>query len=947
MRLDRATIPVVGMSIPSQGAVESTLRAAGQPATAPGWESPGMRDTISRRIIASTVGAALIAAAGVASRGREPTAEPCLQTGQTLNLFTLAAPVRQLAATRHEAGGTPPAMPPLRPRTTGSLARMAAALPLSSTAPTRSPTKPPSHPAVLQPVDPEGVPSGAGTPGVGLPVTAGPVPAPRPAGAAADRPVSAPSGPGARARARVVVDSQLRPVQFTVPATVSPQRTDTLPAAAAAPVTAGPSPATAPTAAKGVGSAVESAPATAPSAAIDAPTTRRGPVATWLQGGRPARDPAPAGSAVADALQLPLAIGSRLRERIRLAERNLAERLTAIGAPTATPPAPSDGLPIEGGWPRPVSLDRQLEQLRDGAPAPIADWIDDTRRTLDLVATTAGPTDPLAMEPLGLLAEAPATGLRLADTAADHATAAQVRRAALAVGRRAAVWQAAATLRQSTVLPVGDAERCEAETGRLLDALERFETNQSPVDAHTASQALATLGTLAPDEPRRLATATRDHYAAANLRVAVHRQFVERLLPESEIDRGAVDDMILGRQVRGRRTVERTTGVRFVPDADELSFDLEVRGHVESRTVTESGPVALTSRGVSAFTVRKPVKLSAVGLLFGAASGVASNRSQLAGIETSFDSVPLMRSLVRTMAKNQHDEHLPEANREVVDKIVARACREVDQQAESQFVEMSQRIRGKVWAPLVKLGLEPTAVGMETTADLATVRLRLAAAGQLAAHTPRPRGPDDAMLAIQLHESSLNNAFDRLGLAGRRLALEDLFRLLAEKAGREAVFPEDLPEGVTVAFAASQPLRVSFRDGLVHLRLALDAIESGRRAWYDVIVQVAYRPRSGPTQVWLDREGPVQLSGPGHQGRIELALRTIFGKVFPKERPLPLFPAELAEHPKLVGMPVSHLAVTDGWLALALGAPPADKPATAAAIAPAPRDKPARRVLVR
>jgi hypothetical protein len=738
----------------------------------------------------------------------------------------------------------------------------------------------------------------------------------------------------------VIVDPQLRPVQFTVPATEARQPADTIPtpAAIAGPATKALKPADAlptPTAIAG------------PAAERDAPAARRGPVATWLQGGRAGRDPAPGASAAADATPLPLAMGNRLRERIRLAERNLAERLTAIGAPVATTPAPTDGLPTEGGWPRPVSLHRQLEQLRAGAPAPIGDWIDDTRQTLDLVATTAGPTDPLALEPLALLAEAPATGLRLADTAADHATAAQVRRAALAVGRRATVWQAAATLRQSTVLPGADAERCEAETGRLLDALERFEANQSPVDAHTASQALATLGSLGPDEPRRLATATRDHYAAANLRVAVHRQFVERLLPESEVDSGAVDDMILGRQVRGRRTVERTTGVRFVPDADELSFDLEVRGHVESRTVTESGPVALTSRGVSAFTVRKPVKLSAAGLLFGAASGVASNRSQLAGIETSFDSVPLMRSLVRTMAKNQHDEHLPEANREVVDKIVARACREVDQKAESQFVEMSQRIRGKVWAPLVKLGLEPTAVGMETTADLATVRLRLAAAGQLAAHTPRPRGPDDAMLAIQLHESSLNNAFDRLGLAGRRLALEDLFRLLAEKAGREAVLPDDLPEGVTVAFAASQPLRVSFRDGLVHLRMALDAIESGRRDWYDVIVQVAYRPRSGPTQVWLDREGPVQLSGPGHQGRIELALRTIFGKVFPKERPLALFPAQVAEHPKLVGMPVSHLAVTDGWLALALGAPPTDKPATTTAVAPAPGEKPARRVLVR
>ena len=856
-----------------------------------------MRDTISRRILASTLGAALIAAAGVASRGREPTAEPFLAGEQPVT----ATAVRPGIAHDDAAGELAAPLPPLRPRTTGSLARMAAALPLVSPVP----TKPQSRPAVLQP----------------LPASVG-----------------APAAPGA-ARSppppRMVVDSALRPVHFTDADDPSSQPTATV----VMPVTTVAAPDTAaPPEGQSSGGARDGA-------------ARRGPVAAWLQGARAARDPAPApvpSAQPAGGATAPLAVANRLRERLRLAERNLAERLTAIGAPPVVKPAPTDELPVAGGWPKPVALQRQLEQLHDAATEPVREWIDDTRRTLDLIASTAGPTDPLATEPLALLIEAPAAGLRLADGVAvgDPALAAQLRRAALAVGRRAGVWQSTAILRRSATLPTGDAERCEAETMRLLDALERFEALQSPVDAQAASQALTTLGSLSHEEPRRVATAARDHYAAANLRVVVHRQFVERLLPESEVDSGAVDDMILGRQVRGRRTVERTTGVRFVPDADELSFDLEVRGNVESRTVTESGPVALTSRGVSAFTVRKPVKLSSAGLMFGAATGVASNRSQLAGIETSFDSVPLMRSLVRTMARNQHDEHLPEANREVVDKIVARACREVDQKAESQFVEMAQRLRGKLWAPLVKLGLEPTAVGMETTADLAMVRLRLAAAGQLAAHTPRPRGPDDAMLAVQVHESSLNNAFDRLGIAGRRLALEDLFRLLAERAGREAVLPDDLPEGVTVSFAASQPLRVTFRDGLVHLRMALDAIESGRRDWYDVIVQVAYRPRAGTTQVYLDREGPVQLSGPGHQGRIEIALRTVFGKVFPKERPLTLFPAQMAEHPKLVGMPVSHLAATDGWLALALAAPPpAAAPATAAA--PPQPEKPTRRGVVR
>ena len=160
-----------------------------------------------------------------------------------------------------------------------------------------------------------------------------------------------------------------------------------------------------------------------------------------------------------------------------------------------------------------------------------------------------------------------------------------------------------------------------------------------------------------------------------------------------------------------------------------------------SRTVTESGPVALTSRGNSSFTVHKPLTVGDEGLVVGRAVGSASSRSQLADIQTSFDGVPIMRSLVRSIARNQHDENLPEANREVIDKIVARACREVDQQVGPRLEEAAERLRTQAWGPLERLGLEPTPVALESTDGIAMARLRLAAGDQLAAFTPRPRAP--------------------------------------------------------------------------------------------------------------------------------------------------------------------------------------------------------------
>lgn len=617
------------------------------------------------------------------------------------------------------------------------------------------------------------------------------------------------------------------------------------------------------------------------------------------------------------------------RPRLRVGERILGRErgsdATAMAAPAGT-----QAMPTITAWPTPTKLVSQIEQLGGGAAAgESAAWARETLDRLDGVLTTAGPRDAAASPALVTLGESVHAGMGIADATTDHSSASATRRAALALSRRVTVWRAAAALCDAPGDP-----RLEAEVARLLDAIERFEVSTAPEDAAVAARSADTIIATGHPSADGLAKAVRDHYASANVRIAVHQRFLEKLLPEAAVTTSPVDDVVLGRKVRGTRTVQRTTTVRFVPDSDEICFDLEVHGDVESRTVTDSGPVSLTSRGDSSFTVHKPIKVSSAGLLFGTATGVATNRSQLANVQTSFDSVPIMRSLVRTMVRNQHEETLPEANREVIDHIVSRACREVDAQAEPKFVEIGERIRERVWMPLVRLGLEPTPVAMETTATTATLRLRLAADEQLAAHTPRPRAPSDALFSLQVNESTLNNAFERLGLAGRRLSLEELVGMLYERAGFEPRIPDDLPEGVHVTFARRQPLRVECRDGLVHLRVALDAIESGRRSWYDIVAQVAYKPATSAPQVFLEREGPVQLSGPGHQGRIEFALRTIFSKIFPKERPIPVLPDKIVKNPRLEGLHVLQAVSTDGWLALALGLREGDttvaKPAAAA-----------------
>ena len=630
-------------------------------------------------------------------------------------------------------------------------------------------------------------------------------------------------------------------------------------------------------------------------------------------------------------------LGGRLLDRLRGDRRSV--RMADAGT--------SDETPHVGRWPTPTRLSEQLRAATAATHPEVRGWASTAVQNLDTVVASRGPADTTADETLLTLGDTARAAMTMADGITDPAVSADTRRLALAIERRVAVWRAAAALcAETTRGPESTTSRdvdlqlaagqTDAETSRLLEALEQFEAGPTPAHAATITSALAAIRATSFSRAKDLVKAVGDHYLAPNVRVAVHQQFVERMLPEATVDSGPMQDFVLGRKVRGTRTVEQSTTVRFLPDADEIRFELLVNGEVDSRTVTESGPVAIHTRGAASFTVRKPVSLSTAGLTFGNAMGRASNDSRVAGIETNFDGVPIMGPLMRNIARSQVDESREEAAREVNGKIIVRACREVDQQAEPKFTEIAARIRARLWEPLVRLGLDPQPVALETTDTQATVRLRLAASTQLAAHTPRPRAPADAMLSMQVHQSTLNNTCERFALAGRSVEVQELIREVCGKLGVEPRLPDDMPEGVNITFAAEQPLRVECREGLIHVRIALDAIESGRRNWYDIVAHVAYRPKPTGLQVALEREGPVQLSGPNHQGRLEIPLRTIFGKIFPKERPIPLLPPTIVENPRLAAVKAVQATCADGWFALALAEQAAASAKAATAALPLP-----------
>ena len=62
------------------------------------------------------------------------------------------------------------------------------------------------------------------------------------------------------------------------------------------------------------------------------------------------------------------------------------------------------------------------------------------------------------------------------------------------------------------------------------------------------------------------------------------------------------------------------------------------------------------SQGASTYLVGKQIVVDQNGMRVGRAIAQADNQTQLSGLETDFDSVPLIRNLIRGYALSQHDE---------------------------------------------------------------------------------------------------------------------------------------------------------------------------------------------------------------------------------------------------------------------------------------------------
>lgn len=454
----------------------------------------------------------------------------------------------------------------------------------------------------------------------------------------------------------------------------------------------------------------------------------------------------------------------------------------------------------------------------------------------------------------------------------------------------------------------------------LMQAIEEYELNSNRESADRVIAMMMRLRTAPQGQVYSDSIdAITKNYRNANLRVAVSEDLINRLIPAFHQYAESVTDTILGAQVRGKNSTLTNLSMRLIPDPDAIRIGLFANGRVQSNTASRKGPVTMFNRGTSNFTAGKHVIVRPNGIQVTRTTTRAATGNRVVGLRTELDDVPLIGWFVRYLARQEHAEQKPFLRQEVLRRVHRSTSEKMDLAVNRRVATAERNIGDRVVAPLRQMDLDPRAMEMRTTSDRAIIRARLASSTQFGSHTPRPQARADSLMSMQIHQTAANNLIEQLNLHGKRMTLEELTTRLSQRFGITLEIKNDDYKQAIIQFADHHPMEFEFEDGQITLTIHLAELKTGKRRWKNFSARGYYRADVRKLDVELIRDEGIELLSDRLKLRDQLALRSIFTKVFTKNTRIEMLSKAIQQQPRLQSLVVSQFTIRDGWMAIAFG----------------------------
>ncbi len=473
---------------------------------------------------------------------------------------------------------------------------------------------------------------------------------------------------------------------------------------------------------------------------------------------------------------------------------------------------------------------------------------------------------------------------------------------------------------------------------KLAAAIDGFESYATAGDAIAVRAALGAIQQSASDGGDLIAGVINDHYMNDNLRFIASEAFVGKLIGDSRVENGQVNDYVLGANVGGWQTTQTSVNADLKPSKNGIRFDLVLNGTIQSNTAGVTDQATIYTSGNHSFRATKEVLYDGKTFTTGPAAIGVNASNTTTGATTRLSGLPIFGRVAQRVAMQEAGNRRPQAEAiarsRISDKVLPRFNSEVDK----EFGNAGGRIESELNAGLKSAGIFPDRQRFESTDTQIRISSRLTGENELAGSVPESMLVADAVGAkLVMHDSIINNTIDRIDFSGKTMSEEELrhhvegflskalarefkFRAPAEVTPKPNAAAADEEDQIPakIAFAKEDPLRVQFRNGELLLVIRAGLEREGKDPIPTQEISVPLKITSNGSEIQIVR-GDLQIVG------IDGDLSGVQRKVIINKIGAALPDRKTSANIKLSGTgsrkveaAVTAIQIVNGWIAVSL-----------------------------
>ena len=425
---------------------------------------------------------------------------------------------------------------------------------------------------------------------------------------------------------------------------------------------------------------------------------------------------------------------------------------------------------------------------------------------------------------------------------------------------------------------------------------------------------------------QQLVRAFREVFGEPNVAVLVGAPLLQKAVDRELTREEPVRQTILGTRIVGTATMTGNVSAKLLPSTDSAKIELGFNAKFNSKNTGYNGPVRLLTTGTGDIDLARTLNIDSSGF------ELSGNKTDVE-LNTTIDAICHKMELVRKLAWKAARRKKPKADRIATQRLKQQVSRQFKEEVSNLNLSSQSGFLADGGTAFERLSLTPPILEWSSTEQVLAIDSLFRASHQLGSVDPRPAVDEAFDVAIQIHESAVENACSTV-LAGRTLNEKKLDELLG-KIGRgvadsaaEVEGDEEGEEPFEIVFSQLRPIVFEARDQVVRVGVRGRRFTKGKRVLQKALeVTADYKPtKLEDGTVVLKRDGKVKVDFGGKKLSISEAgmkpvIEKSFGKVFPDvilERAIKV--AEDAKVESLRGLEFRPrlVQVDGGWLTIAI-----------------------------